>query len=85
LPWLLSSFAIFILLHKERVDARNMKMTERRYTRLQMLKLLWSILFFLPLLIAVIASTNARLILAIVLLHSGSFWKMIVWCTVVHW
>jgi hypothetical protein len=84
-PWLLSSFAIFTLLHFERVDARKRKMTEVRYSRLQVLKLVWSIVFFTPLLIAVMASTVLKLVLFAVLTHPENFWKVIVWSNVVHW
>jgi hypothetical protein len=85
LPWLFSCFSIFLLLHFERVDARKRKMTERRYSRLQMLKLLWTIVFFMPLFIATIASPTMKLVLFVILTHPESFWKVIVWFNVVHW
>jgi hypothetical protein len=85
LPWLFSAFATFIILRMERAEARKMKLTQGRYTQLQMLKVVWSVVFFMPLLIAVIASTGMKFMMWGIFHHPDIVLKTFIWCNVAHW
>jgi hypothetical protein len=86
LPWLLSAFTNFLLLHFERVDSRIGKMSETRYSKIQMLKLIWSIIFFTPLMItSIFGSTGMKLTMMILLLHPSGPCQVIACNTVIHW
>jgi hypothetical protein len=84
--WIFSSFSNAILLYKERSVMAKGKLTKRRYLHIQLLKLLWTVLFFAPIFIARL-TTNEMKLLIWMIIHVKTEWE---WRTVLcfnglHW
>ncbi|OCL07493.1 hypothetical protein AOQ84DRAFT_57597 [Glonium stellatum] len=84
-PWIFSSFSNTILLHKEKSSTRKGELSKQRYLRLQLLKLAWTTLFYLPLVVAFIAFKWMKFSVLAVLVHEGIVWRCSLWFNVLHW
>jgi len=84
-PWVLSSFSNCVLLTIERYAAKKAELTRLRYMRIQTFKFCWTLLWYLPLFIAIIFSTAIKFAVALVFVHPSWFWKVNLWFNILHW
>jgi len=86
-PWTLSSISVAIILIKERNAVHKGLLTSDRYMRLQVLKLTWSLLFYLPPLITYFVHDGLKLHIWLFLKQHGdtAFWTTVIWFNITHW
>jgi len=84
-PWIFSSISNDILLYKEKSSAQKGQLSKQRYLRIQLFKLGWTVLFYIPLVVAIFAVKGMIFAVLAVLLHKSPFWRSIVWFNGLHW
>lgn len=84
-PWVFSSISNVILLNKERGATAKGELSKRRYLRLQVLKLAWTVLFFIPIFVAFFTMKGMGFAMLAIFMHYTWFWGSIVWFNGLHW